>query len=44
MRSMVRATCGVQLNDEKRGNGLILMLGLTEVIDPLAVANSVLAW
>ena len=40
-RSMVRAMCGVQLNDRKRTKDLMLMLGLNETIDQLAMASSV---
>ena len=32
--------CGVQLNDRKRFNDLMLMFGLSETIDQLAMANS----
>ena len=39
-RSMVRAMCGVQLKDRKRSKDLMLMLGLNETIDQLAMANS----
>ena len=38
---MVRAMCGVQLNDKKRAMDLMLMLGLDETIDWLAWATSV---
>ena len=37
----MRAMCGVQLKDRKRANGLILMLGLNETINHLAMVNSV---
>ena len=37
-RSMVRAMCGVQLKDRKQLTDLMLMLGLSETIDQLAVA------
>ena len=40
-RSMVRAMCVVQLIDRKISTNLMLMLGLSETIDQLAVANSV---
>ena len=40
-RSMLRAMCGVQLKDRKRSMDLMLMLGLNETIDLLAMANSV---
>ena len=38
---MVRAMCGVQLKDGKGSTDLVLMLGLNETIDQLAMANSV---
>ena len=38
---MVKALCGVQLKDGKRSNYLMLLLGLNETIDQLAMANSV---
>ena len=38
---MVRAMCGVQLNDKKRSTDLMFMLGLRETIDQLPMANSV---
>ena len=38
---MVRAMCGVQVNDRKRAKGFMLMLGLYETIDKLDMANSV---
>ena len=38
---MVRAMCGVQLKDRKRSMDLILVFGLNETIDQLAMANSV---
>ena len=38
---MVGAMCGVQLKDRNRSTDLMLMLGLTETIDQLAIANSV---
>ena len=41
-RSTVRAMCGVQLKDRKRSMDLMLMLGLNEAIDQLALVNSVL--
>ena len=37
---MVRAMCGVQLKDRKRSMDLMLMLGLNETIDQLAMENS----
>ena len=40
-RSMVRAMYGVQLKDRKRSMNLMLMLGLNETIDQLAMASSV---
>ena len=40
-RSMVRAMCGAQLKDRKRSTDLMLMLGVSETIDQLAMANSV---
>ena len=40
-RSMVRAMCGLQLNDRKISTDLMFMLGLKETIDQLAMANSV---
>ena len=39
--SMVREMCVVQLKDRKRSTDLMLMLGLSETIDRLAMANSV---
>ena len=39
--SMVSAMCGVQLKDRKRATDLMLMLGLGETMDQLAIANSV---
>ena len=36
---MVRAMCEVQLKDSKRSTGLIFMLGLSETMDKLAMAN-----
>ena len=38
---MVRAMCGVQLKDRKRSTDLMFMLGLSEIIKQLAMANSV---
>ena len=38
---MVRAICGVQLKDKKRSKDLMLMLGLNETMDQLAMTNSV---
>ena len=40
VRSMVRAMCGVQFKDRKR-YAFLLMLGLNETIDQLAMDNSV---
>ena len=40
-RSMVIAMCGVQLKDRKRSTDLMIMLGLNETIDQLAMANNV---
>ena len=40
-RSMVRARCGVQLNDRTRSMDLMFSLGLNETINQLAMANSV---
>ena len=39
-RSMVRAVCGVQLKDKKRSMDFILMLGLSETMEKLVMANS----
>ena len=39
--SMVRAMCGVLLKVSKRTTDLMFMLGLSETIDQLAMANSV---
>ena len=36
-RSMVRAVCGVQPEDGKIVNHLMLVLGLTQTVDQLAV-------
>ena len=38
---MMRAMCGVQRKDRKRSTELMFMLGLSENIDQLAMANSV---
>ena len=38
---MVRAMCGVQTKGRKRSKDLILMLGLNETAEQLAMANSV---
>ena len=38
---MVSAMYGVQLEDKKRSTDLMLMLGLDETIDQLAMANGV---
>ena len=40
-RSMMRAVYGVQLKDGKRSKDLMLMLGLDEAIDQLAMTDSV---
>ena len=40
-RSMVRSMCGVQLKHRKRSSDLMFMLGLNEIIDQLAMKNSV---
>ena len=40
-RSMVRTMCGVQLKDRRRSTDLMFMLGLNEIMDQLAMANSV---
>ena len=40
-RSGVAAMCGVQRKNRKRSKSMILMLGLNERIDHLAMANSV---
>ena len=40
-RSMVRAICGVQLKNRKISTDLMLMLGLNETIDQLAMTSSV---
>ena len=37
----MRSMCGVQLNDRKQSKDVMQMLGLTEVMDQLAMANSV---
>ena len=37
----MRAMCGVQLKDRKRSTDMMFMLGLSEAIDRLAMANSV---
>ena len=39
--NMVRAMCGLQLKDRKKSTDLTSMLGLSETIDELAMANSV---
>ena len=39
-RSMVRAMCGVQLNDRKRFTDLMFMLGFNKIMDQLAMASS----
>ena len=38
---MVRAICGVHLNEKNKSTDLMLMLGLRETIDQLTMANSV---
>ena len=38
---MARAMCGIQLKDRKRSTDLKFMLGLDEIIDHLAITNSV---
>ena len=38
---MVREICGVQLNDTKRSIDMMFMLGLSETMRHLAIANSV---
>ena len=38
---MVRAMCGIQLKHRKISMDLSFLLGLTETIDQLAMANSV---
>ena len=40
-RSMVRAMCGVQVNDRKRSTDLMFMLGLNVAMDQMVMANSV---
>ena len=40
-RSMVRAMCREQLKDIKRSTDLMFLLGLTETMNQLAMANSV---
>ena len=37
----MRAICGVQLKHRKRSTDLMLMLGLNETLDQLAMASSV---
>ena len=37
----MRAMCGVQLNDRESSKDLMLMLGLSEAMDQLAIASSV---
>ena len=39
-RSMVRAMCGVQLNDRKGSPDLMFILDFKETMDKLAMANS----
>ena len=38
---MVRAMCGLQVKDRRRSKDFMLMFGLNETIDQLAMANSV---
>ena len=38
---MVTAMCGVQLKDRKISTDFMLMMGLNQTIDQLAMANSV---
>ena len=38
---MLRAICRVQLKERKISADLMIMLGLNEIIDQLAIANSV---
>ena len=38
---MVKAMCGVQLIDGRRSKDLMLMLGLNEAMDWLAVSSSI---
>ena len=38
---MIKAICGVQLKYRRRSTDFMLMLGLNESIDQLAIANSV---
>ena len=38
---MVRAMCGVHLKDRKRANDLMLMSGVSQTVNQLAMANSV---
>ena len=38
---MVRAMCGVPLKDRKRSTDFMFILGLSETIDQLAMANGV---
>ena len=40
----MRAMCGVLVNDVKRGKNLMLIMGLNETIDHLAMANCSLVW
>ena len=37
----MRAICGVELKDRKKGNDLMFMFGLNDTINQLAMANSV---
>ena len=37
----MRAMCGVQLKDRKRSTYLMFMMGMSEAIEQLAMANSV---
>ena len=38
---MIREMCGIQLKDRKGSTNLMFMLGFSETIDQLAMANSV---
>ena len=40
-RSMVKTMCRVQLKDRKQSTDLMLMLGLNEIMDQLAMESSV---
>ena len=43
-KCMVRAMCGVQVEDRKRPKDLMLRLGLNETIDWLAMENCSFVW